>query len=113
VSNAFNFTINFVGGTGASRAWRSARVVSTGGTCSRPSFPNQESYSDKCCKCRDVPEIYTPKQTLLSNPRCVVPYYEWQIFKTGATTNINPSSDNLATMPALTEELSNRPYRKG
>ena len=36
-------------------------------------------------------KFYTLKQTLLSNPRCVVPYYEWQIFKTGATTNILPS----------------------
>ena len=88
--NALNFTINFVGGTGASRAWRSARVLN-GGTAAAPTFQTKKATLINVANAEMFLKFYTSKQTLLSNPRCVVPHYEWQIFKTGATTKIDPS----------------------
>jgi hypothetical protein len=78
--NALNFTINFMGGTGASRAWRSARLVG-GGTAQAPNFQTKTATLINVANAEMYLKFYTPKQTLLSNPRCVVPYYEWQIFK--------------------------------
>ena len=82
--NALNFTINF--SQSANRAWRSARLLNrevTGATPQNPTFQTKtatliyvSNNSQMLCK------FYTPKATMLDNPRCVVPYHEFQIFKT-------------------------------
>ena len=35
-------------------------------------------------------KFYTPKATMLDNPRCVVPYSEFQIFKTASQDPLKP-----------------------
>jgi len=84
--NALNFTINF--SQSANRAWRSARFVNPGSaSAAAPTYQtktatliNVSNNSSIFCK------FYTPKATMLDNPRCVVPYHEFQIFKTSIST---------------------------
>jgi hypothetical protein len=88
--NALNFTINF--SQSANRAWRSARFVNPGSASSAtPTYQtktatliNVSNNSSIFCK------FYTPKATMLDNPRCVVPYHEFQIFKTSIQQPIAP-----------------------
>jgi hypothetical protein len=111
--NALNFTINFVGGTGASRAWRSARVVS-GGTAAAPSFPNQESYSDKCCKCRDVPEILHAKTNPLEQPSLRSAVLRVADFQNGGNDKHQPIAPKRpCQMPALTDKSYNQTLPQG
>ena len=80
--NALNFTINF--SQSANRAWRSARFANpTSAALDNPTYQTKtatliyvDNNSSMFCK------FYTPKATMLDNPRCVVPYHEYQIFKT-------------------------------
>ena len=80
--NALNFTINF--SQSANRAWRSARFVNpTTASATAPTYQTKtatliyvDNNASMFCK------FYTPKATMLDNPRCVVPYHEYQIFKT-------------------------------
>ena len=94
--NALNFTINF--SQSANRAWRSARFVNPTATpLASPVYQTKtatliyvDNNSQMLCK------FYTPKATMLDNPRCVVPYNEFQIFK---TTSQNP-------MPAILQRTA-------
>ena len=80
--NALNFTINF--SQTANRAWRSAKFVNpASASAATPVYQTKtatliyvSNNSSMFCK------FYTPKATMLDNPRCVVPYHEFQIFKT-------------------------------
>jgi hypothetical protein len=88
--NALNFTINF--SQSANRAWRSARFVNPGSaSAATPTYQTKtatlisvSNNSSIFCK------FYTPKATMLDNPRCVVPYHEFQIFKTSIQQPIAP-----------------------
>jgi hypothetical protein len=88
--NALNFTINF--SQSANRAWRSARLVNPSTASSAtPVYQTKtatlisvSNNSQMICK------FYTPKATMLDNPRCVVPYSEFQIFKTASQDPLKP-----------------------
>ena len=83
--NALNFTINC--SQSANRAWRSARLINPLSTSvedpdiqtKTATLIHVSNNSQMFCK------FYTPKATMLDNPRCVVPYHEFQIFKTTST----------------------------
>ena len=60
--NALNFTINFMGGTGASRAWRSARFPS-GGNNLAPVFQTKTATLINVSNAEMYLKVYTPNQT--------------------------------------------------
>jgi hypothetical protein len=81
--NALNFTINF--SPSANRAWRAAKFVDP--VAALPTAGTAPTYQTKTATLINVSnasmfvKFYTPKATMLDNPRCVVPYQEYQIFK--------------------------------
>ena len=91
--NALNFTINF--SPSANRAWRAAKFVNP--VTALPAAGTLPVYQTKTATLINVSnasmfvKFYTPKATMLDNPRCVVPYHEYQIFKSSNNNNVlNP-----------------------
>ena len=63
-------------------------LAAAGSTAANPKYQTKTATLVNVTDAQMLVKFYTPKQTLLDNPRCVVPYYEWQIFKTGQNTGL-------------------------
>jgi len=93
--NNMNLTINFL--NSANRAWRSARYpIYTGGTAvgATPVFFGKEATLARVVEAVVECKFYTPKGSMLQNPRCVVNYHEIGIYRTSNLPTIEaPTGD--------------------
>ena len=90
--NNMNLTINFL--NTANRAWRSARYPVCLTDPLNPLFFGKDvtlvKVEDAIIECK----FYTPKGSMLQNPRCVVNYHEYGIYRTSNLPTIaRPTAD--------------------
>ena len=101
--NNLNLTIH-VSSLGGNRAWRAARFPMNVGTPASPIYTGKSAtlvdIKDATIECK----FYTPKGSMLRNPRCVVNYHEIGIYRTSNFENIEPPTTNKSEYGYMTTD---------
>ena len=99
--NNLNLTINF-SSLGGNRAWRAARFPINVGTAATPIYTGKSAtlvdIKDATIECK----FYTPKGSMLQNPRCVVNYHEIGIYRTSNFETIEPPTTDKSAYGYMT-----------
>jgi hypothetical protein len=91
--NSLNITANFA--TNASRAWRSCRYP-TSTTAATPTYYSKTATLVNVEDAKLIVKFYTPKGSQLQDPRSVVNFHDFQLFRTTnlpAITHSAPGGD--------------------